>query len=81
MCTRCAADPTFRAQHRNAASFRAGPDRRRHRFTVLECRRGFWALLDACNHGSTLTPERAYRLGKVLRYLRARDDRLAAIPF
>jgi hypothetical protein len=48
----------------------------------LECRRGFWALLDACNHGNTLTPARAYRLGKVLRYLRARDDRrFETVPF
>ena len=32
-------------RRKNRGQFRRGPDPRRHRFTVEECQRGFWAAI------------------------------------
>ena len=55
MCQRCAQDPSARAKHANATTFKPGPSALRHRFSRTEQRRGHQALLD-----------RIYDLGAVL---------------
>jgi len=46
MCQRCATDPSARAKHRNASTFKAGANKRRHLFTRAEQRRGHQAFQD-----------------------------------
>jgi hypothetical protein len=60
MCSRCAHDPSARAKHRNATTFKNGPDRRRHVFSTAERQAGFRSTMDAIYSWAAIERPEAY---------------------